>query len=384
MIPKETNAFMPFVEKYRPTRLADVILEPENRTVLIHCIERNSVPNMIFQGPPGTGKTTTIRAFVREYRLYHNEPNHRELVMSLNAADDRGVEVIRQQISQFATSSPIFHAGCLKFVILDEVDYMTHIAQRALRNLVHEYRNSPVRFCLICNYLSRIDESLRSHFVRLSFRNSPDNLVASFLQTICLGEDLTVSPLEVQTICQNAKGDIRAMLNALQHHVAESGNTAACNIQTLFGEWNEHFFLPCDPSCLTPSLVPATTPKMSELITEWGRMAAAAKCNEAELAIQYISWLIRSDLLFFPADISRLKYIVHSVKNPESFTGTFIAQLVQMKPCYAGSSLSSTISSFIPTSSSPAKGTASSPPPPPSLSPSSRLLLRSKSTDLFV
>jgi DNA polymerase III delta prime subunit len=125
----------------------------------------------VIYGPPGTGKTTTIINLINAYQDKVGIKN-KDLVIHLNASDERGIDIIRNQISNFVNSKPLFHSG-MKFVILDEVDYMTKNAQQALRYLLQNYSNN-VRFCLICNYISKIDEGLQNEFIRLRFNQLPN------------------------------------------------------------------------------------------------------------------------------------------------------------------------------------------------------------------
>ena len=168
----------PWVEKYRPTSFDDIVLEPLNRTLLTNIIETNNFPNLLFYGPPGTGKTTTIINLINAYQE-KNGQKRKGLKIHLNASDDRGIDIIRNQIKTFVDTKTLFGKG-IKFVILDEVDYMTKNAQQALRYLIQQYIND-IRFCLICNYISRIDMSLQNEFVRLRFCQLPKKDISHFL-----------------------------------------------------------------------------------------------------------------------------------------------------------------------------------------------------------
>ena len=163
-----TNENIPWVEKYRPTKFDDIVLDPANRVIFDNILSTGYFPNLMFYGPPGTGKTTTIMNLINEYNAQYN-PMSKGSVIHLNASDERGIDIIRNQINSFVSSSGLFING-LKFVILDEVDYMTKNAQQALRYLLQNYSGS-VRFCLICNYISRIDEGLQNEFLRLRFNS---------------------------------------------------------------------------------------------------------------------------------------------------------------------------------------------------------------------
>ena len=135
-------------------------------------------------------------------------------MIHLNASDERGIDIIRSQISQFVNSKTLFNKG-MKFVILDEVDYMTKNAQQALRYLLQSY-STTVRFCLICNYISRIDEGLQNEFLRLRFNQLPQQDIVKFLSNICEKENLQINEKSLGLIQRLYHSDIRSMINFLQ------------------------------------------------------------------------------------------------------------------------------------------------------------------------
>ena len=151
----------------------------------------------IVLGPPGTGKTTTIINLINAYQKNIEKEDNSRLI-HLNASDDRGIDIIRNQILQFVNTNSIYKKG-LKFVILDEVDYMTKNAQSALKRVIQNV-NDNVRFCLICNYISRIDNSLRNEFICIRFNKLPENLVNSFLLNIIKKESLNIDEKQVYNI----------------------------------------------------------------------------------------------------------------------------------------------------------------------------------------
>jgi DNA polymerase III delta prime subunit len=204
---------IPFVEKYRPTTFDNIVLDPLNKQILMNIIETGYFPNLLFYGPPGTGKTTTIINLVNSYQERLNQKN-KELMIHLNASDERGIDIIRSQINQFVNSKNMFTNG-MKFVILDEVDYMTKNAQQALRYILQNFSNS-VRFCLICNYISRIDEGLQNEFLRLRFNQLPENNIIKFLNNISICENLNLTEKSLQLIQKLYKSDIRSMINFMQ------------------------------------------------------------------------------------------------------------------------------------------------------------------------
>lgn len=205
---------IPWIEKYRPNNFNDIVLDDVNRTILENILNSNYFPNLLFYGPPGTGKTTTIVNLVNSFREKNNQKAS-GLVIHLNASDERGIDVVRNQISQFVNSMSLFtSASCTKFVILDEVDYMTTNAQYALKYLMQVQNN--VRFCLICNYISKIDESLRNEFIRLRFNQLPDNDVVNYLQIINTKEELNFNNEELIGIKKSFGADMRSMINYMQ------------------------------------------------------------------------------------------------------------------------------------------------------------------------
>uniref|UniRef100_A0A6C0KUL6 AAA+ ATPase domain-containing protein n=1 Tax=viral metagenome TaxID=1070528 RepID=A0A6C0KUL6_9ZZZZ len=204
---------IPLVEFYRPTKFEDIVLDPLNKEILKNIIETSYFPNLLFYGPPGTGKTTSIINLVNAYQEKNNQKN-KGLMIHLNASDERGIDIIRSQINQFVNSKTLFNKG-MKFVILDEVDYMTKNAQQALRYLLQDY-SSTVRFCLICNYISRIDEGLQNEFLRLRFNQLPEKDITSFLSNICEREGFNISQKSLTLIQRLYNSDIRSMVNFLQ------------------------------------------------------------------------------------------------------------------------------------------------------------------------
>ena len=207
------NSGFVWVEKYRPCQFDDIVLDPLNRQILKNVIDSSYFPNLLFYGPPGTGKTTTIINLITAYQAKLNNKN-KDLIIHLNASDERGIDIIRNQISFFVNSKPLFNTG-MKFVILDEVDYMTKNAQQALRYLLQSYTNN-VRFCLICNYISKIDEGLQNEFIRLRFNQLPKNEIVHFLTNISTSENLNISQKSLHCIQKLFKSDIRSMINFLQ------------------------------------------------------------------------------------------------------------------------------------------------------------------------
>jgi len=199
----------PWIEKYRPNVLVDVILDPTYVIMFDTMINTLFMPHLLFYGPPGTGKTTTINCLLTRIKLKYNMNNN---ILHLNASDDRGVDVVRNIIYNFVHSNGIFTNSSLKFVVLDEVDSMTKLAQQSLISLLSNYTN--VRFCLICNYISKIIPTLRYKCLTLNFFNSPN--YKSYINRIIKMENINITPKVVSNIIYNYYPDIRCMVNALQ------------------------------------------------------------------------------------------------------------------------------------------------------------------------
>ena len=115
MISNKEN--LPWIEKYRPIHFDDIVLDQNNKIILLNIIKKQTIPHLLFYGPPGTGKTTTAINFIEQFQNFNNN-NHKELMIHLNASDERGIDIIRNQINNFVNSKPLFNKG-YKFVILE-------------------------------------------------------------------------------------------------------------------------------------------------------------------------------------------------------------------------------------------------------------------------
>jgi replication factor C subunit 3/5 len=211
---------IPWTEKYRPVDFCNIILDPINRTIFNNIIDHNIFPNLIIYGPPGTGKTTSVTNLIHSYqRKYSKQSPSKMNIIHLNASDERGIDIIRTQISQFVQSINMFGDG-FKFVILDEVDYMTKNAQHALKNLLQtELYN--VRFCLICNYICKIDDSLKNEFMCIRFNQLPPAEITKYIQNIATNENMILSETDILVIQNAYNNDIRCMVNFLQIHQSD-------------------------------------------------------------------------------------------------------------------------------------------------------------------
>jgi replication factor C subunit 3/5 len=211
-----TNRNIPWIEKYRPSNFNSIVLDPINRILFENILKKRYFPNMLFYGPPGTGKTTTIINLINEYQSM--DPNGTSLnktnIIHLNASDERGIDIIRNQINQFVKTNNFFESG-IKFIILDEVDYMTKNAQQALKYLI-QLCSENVRFCLICNYISKIDISLKNEFICIRFNQLPKPEIFAFIKNVVKEENIVMSDRIIESIQNLYHSDIRSMINFIQ------------------------------------------------------------------------------------------------------------------------------------------------------------------------
>lgn len=201
---------LPWVEKYRPNSLEELIAHEEIIQILHRLIESNKLPHLLFHGPPGTGKTSTIIACAKKMFGEH----YSSMTLELNASDDRGIDVVRDQIKEFAGTKKLFSAG-VKLVILDEADAMTQEAQSALRRVIEKY-TSTTRFCLICNYVNKIMPALQSRCTRFRFAPLQPTQITGRLDHVIASERVNINETGKAAILQLACGDLRRVLNLLQ------------------------------------------------------------------------------------------------------------------------------------------------------------------------
>lgn len=211
-----------WIEKYRPKGLGDLLSHQEIITTLKTLISNNRLPHLLFCGPPGTGKTSTILACAKE--MYG--PSFKSMVLELNASDDRGISVVRDQIKNFASTRRIFSTG-VKLIILDEADAMTTAAQMALRRVVEKYAAN-TRFCIICNYVNKIIPALQSRCTKFRFGPLPPDDVRRRVSEIAQLEEVTMTPDALEALLALGKGDMRRILNVLQStHMASAANSGS-------------------------------------------------------------------------------------------------------------------------------------------------------------
>jgi replication factor C subunit 3/5 len=243
---------VPFSEKYRPQSLSDVASHKEIISTISKLLDSNQLPHLLFYGPPGTGKTSTILAMAKQ--MYGKQVD--AMTLELNASDDRGISIVRNEIQEFASTRTL-SSNKHKLIILDECDAMTKDAQMALRrtslwptgarapfcftrsfarsfarSLTRHRSPSPplpgvmekyvknARFCLICNYVSKIIPALQSRCTRFRFMPLPTEFVKERIEYVCGNEGIPTGSSEqeggVSAVITLGQGDMRRTLNLLQ------------------------------------------------------------------------------------------------------------------------------------------------------------------------
>ncbi|TKA23069.1 Replication factor C subunit 2 [Salinomyces thailandicus] len=222
-----TPHLQPWVEKYRPKTLDDITAQDHTVTVLRRTLQSTNLPHMLFYGPPGTGKTSTILALAKQ--LY-GPMLFRSRVLELNASDERGIAIVREKVKDFArmqlSNPPSGPAGAAyreqypcppyKIIVLDEADSMTQDAQSALRRTMETY-SKITRFCLVCNYVTRIIEPLASRCSKFRFKSLDEGNAGRRLQGIAEAEGVKVEGPQVwDGLLGVCEGDLRRAITVLQ------------------------------------------------------------------------------------------------------------------------------------------------------------------------
>ena len=207
------NIKLPWVEKYRPKVVDDIILDPLIKQKIIGMINNKFIPNIIITGEPSTGKTSTI-LFIS--KLLYND-KYSDYVLELNASDDRGLSIINNTIYPFCKKkislNPNYPTN--KLVILDEADSITHKAQNLLSNMISEFKNH-TNIVFICNDYDQIIESIQSKCIIIKYPKISHINLYNKIKNICIQENIKYDKISIETLLLVSDYDIRHAINNLE------------------------------------------------------------------------------------------------------------------------------------------------------------------------
>ncbi|KAI8940319.1 Subunit of heteropentameric Replication factor C (RF-C) [Plenodomus lindquistii] len=236
---QESNRLQPWVEKYRPKTLSEVTAQDNTIQILSRTLQSSNLPHMLFYGPPGTGKTSTILALAKQ--LYGPDLL-RSRVLELNASDERGISIVRQKVKDFARQQlsvapnynvmiedktggagegvmkryrDVYPCPPFKIIVLDEADSMTQDAQSALRRTMETYSRM-TRFCLVCNYVTRIIDPLASRCSKFRFKSLDQGNAVKRVSDIARLEGVSLDQGVAEELVRVAEGDLRKAITFLQ------------------------------------------------------------------------------------------------------------------------------------------------------------------------
>jgi replication factor C small subunit len=222
---------MMWVEKYRPSKLEDLVDQGSTKLRLKLMLQKAAqLPHLLFAGPPGSGKTTTAIIIAQQILGDY----WRDYTLSLNASDERGIDMVRERVKTFARHSDRREGVPFRIIILDESDEMTHDSQTALRRIMEEY-STATRFILVCNYSSGIIEPLQSRCAIFRFQRLDEASVTEHLKTIAKKEKVGVASDAVfGAVYEATQGDLRQAINLLQAASA-SGEVTVDSVKSVSG-----------------------------------------------------------------------------------------------------------------------------------------------------
>lgn len=198
-----------WTEKYRPDTLKEVVGQEKIVDRLVSFVEEDSIPHLLFSGPAGTGKTTSATALAKD--LYGDKWSQN--FMETNASDERGIDVVRDRIKDFARTKPV--DADYKIIFLDEADALTQDAQQALRRTMEQFSDN-CRFILSCNYSSKIIDPIQSRCAVFRFNRLDDEDVEKYITRIAENEEFKISREAIDAVLRVSSGDLRRVTNVLQ------------------------------------------------------------------------------------------------------------------------------------------------------------------------
>jgi replication factor C subunit 3/5 len=295
---KDDKSQLPWVEKYRPEKLEDLVAHEDIINIITNLIDNDNLPHLLLYGPPGTGKTSTIVAAAK--RMYGK--SYASMTLELNASDARGIDVVRNEIKEFAGTKQLFNKG-IKLIILDEADAMTSDAQFALRRVIEKYTKN-ARFCLICNYVSKIIPALQSRCTRFRFAPLSQNQIQSRLEEVANLEKVALTENGLQAVLRLSGGDMRRVLNLLQSTAMSHSEVNESNVYSTSGSP-----LPADVNQILQWLMNET---MANAFKNISKM-----CAEKGYALSDILQELAAKLLTLKLDAAPLARLLNGMSNVE-------------------------------------------------------------------
>jgi replication factor C small subunit len=216
-----------WTEKYRPKKFEEVVGQDDIIKKVQNLTKAMNIPHMLFAGPAGTGKSTLALIVVKELFGAHWKDNYLEL----NASDERGIDVVRQKVKDFARTKAIGNVP-FKVIFLDEADALTKEAQQALRRTMENFTHT-CRFVMSCNYSSKIIDPIQSRCVVFRFKLLEKRDIEKRIKIIAEKEKLTIDDKTIEALYESSEGDCRRVINLLQASASISTNISKALIETL-------------------------------------------------------------------------------------------------------------------------------------------------------
>src|SRR5512136_429158 len=220
-----------WAEKYRPKTLDEMVDREEIVNRFKSFVKDKNLPHLLLVGPAGVGKTTSILCLSRDLygSGYHN------YILELNASDERGIDVIREKVKNFARTAAIASEVPFKILILDEADSLTTAAQHALRRTMEIYTKT-CRFCLIGNYSENIIDPIQSRCSVFRYGPLPEMEVKEYLKSIAVKENVKLLPEGLDAVYESSTGDLRKAINLLQAAAASQREIDDIAIYSVLGK----------------------------------------------------------------------------------------------------------------------------------------------------